>query len=374
MYNEIRNCILKYEWLFNIIHFIYTPFRILKEYFARRKMTNELIEKHYYLEKNDKKIFYFGVPEHNNLGDMAQTYCIRKWITDNYPNYQIMEIRTRISYDKKFVKFIKNILCSDDFFLFQSGYCTRDKNPDHLMHLNIMAQFPYQKAIILPQTVKIQSKKDIQKTKRIFSHCEKLLFIARDKISYEQAKIFTKENQLDLYPDIVTSLIGRIQTNTEKKGVLLCVRNDSEKYYLDSDIKKLKEDLIPHSDIVNVTDTNSHLDVWETYKNLEKIILEKIIDFSKYKVIITDRYHGTIFSLIANTPVIVIKTNDYKVTSGVEWFEGVLNESSIKLANDLKQASEMAIEILKNTLSVENDDYFYRTFYQNSLKKRIQKV
>lgn len=47
---------------------------------------------------------------------------------------------------------------------------------------------------------------------------------------------------------------------------------------------------------------------------------------SHYKVVITDRYHGTIFSLIANTPVIIIKSTDHKVTTGADWFKGIYDD------------------------------------------------
>ncbi|WP_082026255.1 polysaccharide pyruvyl transferase family protein [Prevotella pectinovora] len=40
--------------------------------------------------------------------------------------------------------------------------------------------------------------------------------------------------------------------------------------------------------------------------------------FAKYQVVITDRYHGTIFSQIVNTPVIVISSTDHKLRSGVK--------------------------------------------------------
>ena len=374
MYNKIRNKILNYKILFNIIHFLYTPIRIIKEFFIRRKMANIIIKKYNMLNKNDNKIFYFGIPEHNNLGDMAQTYCIRKWLAKNYLGYTIIEIRTRVSFDKKFIRFIKKILGEKDIFIFQSGYCTRDKNADHLMHKNIMKQFSNQKAIILPQTVKLKSNYEIKRTKKIFFNCRRLLFIARDKVSYEQAKLFVNEKSLELFPDIVTSLIGTKHESANRKGVLICVRNDTEKFYTDKQIDNIINQLLVVTDTVEKTDTNSNFDVWETYKHLEKIINQKIMNFSKYKVIITDRYHGTIFSLIANTPVIVVKTNDHKVVSGVEWFKGTYDKEAVHLAEDLETAVKIAMSILKNDKIIYNNNYFYKVYYEERLKERIEAI
>lgn len=41
----------------------------------------------------------------------------------------------------------------------------------------------------------------------------------------------------------------------------------------------------------------------------------------KAKLVITDRYHGLIFSVITHTPVIVFKSFDTKISSGVKWFK-----------------------------------------------------
>lgn len=379
MYSKIREKILKHRLLFQIIHFFFTPIRVAKEFFARRKMAIQLIRKYDKVDRNSPKIFYFGVPEHNNLGDLAQTYCTRKWIEENYSNAQVIEVRTRISFDRKFLNYLKSILTENDLFLFQSGYCSRHKNPDHLMHKNILKRFPEQKAVILPQTVNIKSEKDIAQTKKIFDKCKHLLFIARDQISFQQAKAFTKESQLVIFPDIVTSLIGRNQKNDEysrkkREGILFCVRNDDEKYYTDDEIEATIERLTVIEKKVDRTDTNSDCDVWETYNNLEAFINEKTQSFSQYRVIITDRFHGTIFSLIADTPVIVIKTNDHKVTAGLEWFKGIYDEDSVCYASDLNEAEIKARKIISLEPKIINGDDLYRIYYQYRLKKLIDKL
>ncbi len=242
------------------------------------------------------------------------------------------------------------------------------------MHKNIMKQFSNQKAIILPQTVKLKSNYEIKRTKKIFFNCRRLLFIARDKVSYEQAKLFVNEKSLELFPDIVTSLIGTKHESANRKGVLICVRNDTEKFYTDKQIDNIINQLLVVTDTVEKTDTNSNFDVWETYKHLEKIINQKIMNFSKYKVIITDRYHGTIFSLIANTPVIVVKTNDHKVVSGVEWFKGTYDKEAVHLAEDLETAVKIAMSILKNDKIIYNNNYFYKVYYEKRLKERIEAI
>ncbi|HIT67889.1 MAG TPA: polysaccharide pyruvyl transferase family protein [Candidatus Merdisoma merdipullorum] len=371
IYNICRKEILKYDNVFQIISFAFTPVRVVKEYYKRRKRAIQLIKFHRNVNRNEKKIFYFGIPEHTNLGDMAQMYCIKKWVADNYPNYKVIEINTNISFDNMFLNYIKKILGPDDIFLFQSGYCTTDKHLDHYMHIKVMKKFPNQKSVILPQTVNLKSAKTINKSKNVFAYCGRLLFIARDNISYERAKYFIDEKQLEIFPDIVTSLIGKYNTKYERKGVLFCVRNDHEKFYKDDEINiaiaKLKKD----TEVIDKADTNSYLKFSEIYKKLEAVIVDKINSFAKYEVVITDRYHGVIFSLIANTPVIVIKTNDHKVIAGMDWFKGIYDKEAIYMAKDLDDAIKVAELFLKRKKQINNTDYFYQNYYKDKLRERI---
>ena len=374
MYQKIRNVIKKNETAFKFARFFFTPVRLTKEYFIRRKMAIALITKYSNLSADQKKIYYFGIPEHNNLGDIAQTYCTKQWVNENYPNRVLIEAKTRTTFDSRFLTFVKEKWNDDDIILFQSGYCTRTKNPDHLMHLNIAKKFPNAKMVILPQTVKLSDPSDIKKTRDIFDKCKKLKFITRDKLSYKFAREFVSDERLECYPDIVTSLIGRVSTNGVRKGVLLCVRNDDEKYYTDQEISHLKKALSICFSRVDITDTNSTKGAEEVFNNLEEEINIKLKQFSSYECVITDRYHGTIFSLVSNTPVIVIKTNDHKVTSSIEWFKGVFNQYSVQFADNLDDAYLKASYISKNKINVINNDELYNKYYKERLKSLVSSL
>lgn len=376
MYNSIRNTILKrHPLIFELIRFLYTPIRQIKTFIIRRKAANKFLHKYSEIKKDDKKIFYFGIPEHNNLGDLAQTYCTIKWLQNNYPKYKILEVNTNVSFDMKFLSKLNKLLQYDDVFIFQSGYCTQKTHMDHWMHMNILHRFSSQKALILPQTVNLKEINDVTKAKKVFTDCKRLLFLARDHVSYDQAKCFTRKEQLVLFPDIVTTLIGnKWELLCDRKGIAICVRNDDEKFYSDDEINGLVTKLKQVSDRVDLTDTNSSEDVKTTIGNLEFYIREKINSFSEYQVIITDRYHGTIFSLVANTPVIIIKTNDHKVTSGYDWFKNIFDNYSIQMASDLESAYAMAKQIIQEEITINNSDYFLKNFYFTKLKNLFDSI
>ena len=101
-----------------------------------------------------------------------------------------------------------------------------------------------------------------------------------------------------------------------------------------------------------------------------------IKEFSRYKVVITDRYHGTIFSLISNTPTIVIGSTDHKLSSGVDWFKGIKEfEKYIFFANSLEEA-----ELLAKKIYSENYDYnyqlptYFNDMYYEKLKEKFEKI
>ena len=45
--------------------------------------------------KSGQYIYYFGVPEHSNLGDLAQCYCIRRYFEKYFSDYEVIEVFSR---------------------------------------------------------------------------------------------------------------------------------------------------------------------------------------------------------------------------------------------------------------------------------------
>ena len=150
----------------------------------------------------------------------------------------------------------------------------------------------------------------------------------------------------------------------------MCIRNDDEKFYNNFQIDILKNTL-SSLDIIKQIDTTINSNINANTLHLRQIILNYIREFAKYKVIITDRYHGTIFALIANTPVIVIKTKDHKVVTGVKWFQNIYSEN-IVYVDDIMLVSNAVEQILKREKIQDNKPYF-STHYYSKLKSILEK-
>ena len=105
---------------------------------------------------------------------------------------------------------------------------------------------------------------------------------------------------------------------------------------------------------------------------MEHYIFNEIESYSHFKVTITDRYHGTIFSLCAGTPVVIIKTNDHKVITGADWFKGVYDDY-VYVAENLDEALYKCNEILDKNLDNKLDSFF-KVQYYDKLKDLFENI
>lgn len=285
-------------------------------------------------------------------------------VKKHYAAYQVIEIETNslVNTYHSALNLLKTDYCKGDFIVYQSGYTTTDLGgyADE-MHRAVMKVLPDARMLMLPQTIFFKSKANEMRTAKCYNSMKNMLFLARDEVSYQKAKVMFPDIKVELYPDIVTSLIGTRHFSQERTGILMCCRDDLEKFYTDEEISELKEKLELVGNVV-MTDTTKYGERLEIVKNAEQYIWNEIEEYSKYRCVITDRYHGTIFSLIASTPVIVLKSTDHKVTTGVNWFEGVYGDH-IYRAENLKNAYELVKKIYSQNILEITDPYFEDNYY-----------
>lgn len=294
----------------------YKGYIYCKEYNRNKCYAIGAIKKLLEVDITQKRIWYFCVPTHSNLGDQAQACCIEKYFRKFFSDHIVFKLSNNAFdfYEEKILMILKEKIKETDLIFFQNG------------------------------------------------KYDNIYFFARDKISYDIYKsIFPEHRNVHCFPDIVTTEIGNYDfNNNERNGILLCVRNDVEKLYSFQEISLFKEKLQKIAK-VSLSDTNSETKE-NSLKEYWKKIEETIDDYAQYQVIITDRYHGTIFALIANTPVIILKTTDHKVVTGADWFEGVY-EDYVYVVNDLEEASQVAQQIVTGFEYRKLPSYFKEKYY-----------
>lgn len=328
-----------------------------------------------HLKKNQKKIFFFGVARFYNMGDLAQTMCIRNWFMENYPELPVCEIydSTIVNPRHHFPQLLQKVLGKDDLIFFQSGYNTQDIGGyQDEMHRIICDNFPDARIVFMPQTVLFQKEENRLRTAKSHDACRRALFLGRDNVSTQIAKTMFPHLPVFCYPDIVTTLIGQYHPDFQRDGIFFCVRNDLEKLYRDQELRDCA-DAIAQAHQLNVTFGDTEIEVNHTtlLNNVPRFVNVIIERIAKYRLVVTDRYHGTIFSLIANTPVIVIPSNDHKITTGVDWFKGIYDDRVV-LAKSLEQVPALAQKILARPALPPPEPYF-KAHYYDQLKELIER-
>ena len=370
--NKITFFLNKNKNIKKIIKIPVIYFRSVKSYPKVKKMFARVCSDINTIEK-ENIIWYFCAPEHNNLGDLAQRMCIENWCKENYSNFRVIEIPSAVvnRFNKKMLDLMKKYLKEEHVIIFQSGYTMTDGHPDDKVRLTILNEFYKNRVLIFPQTILYENNNNMLSMYETLKKCERLLLLTRDQLSYDYASQNFKGINIELFPDIVTTLIGKKVYSQERNGIALCVRNDGEKYYSYGEISALENDLRKISS-VNVTDTNDRELIDINSNSIQTAVWKKIDTFANYKLMITDRYHGTIFSLMSNTPVIVMKTKDHKVSTGVKWFKNIYDDYAF-YCDDIKNISNLASNIISSQNNTEIKPYFKREYY-DKLKSIFEKI
>jgi len=305
---------------------------------------------------NKNKIYLFGTPIHGNIGDQAILVAEEEFLRDNFPNYRVICIESSIIV--RFNKIIKKLVGESTILIHGGGFLGSLWLNEEEMFRKTLTKYPNNNIIVFPQTVyfsdDIEGKSQLKISQKIYSNHKHLYICCREEYSYLfMKKEFPKCNIL-LIPDMVLYL-EHFKYNIERENILFCIRSDKEK--LNHNFDELLGYFIKNSYKVDYTDTVINKNILSF--NKRKILNEKISQFSKYKLIVTDRLHGMILSLIANTPCIVFENKSYKIKGVYKWISKL---KQIKLADS--KVSENVIEELINKDNQTMVDFNIRELYR----------
>ncbi len=314
-------------------------------------------------------IYLFANPIHSNLGDQAQTLCILRWFKKYYPTYKVICIPMQLCTSYTFSLLELKVNETDKIFI-HSGYLTCEMYNYLPFMCEIVERFSNNNIIILPQTINIETKYMQEYVAQRYNKHRKLTLMCRDDVSYNKAKDLFTCNLL-LYPDFVTTLIGdsEFNYNNTRNGILFVIRDDKEKLYMDNHINKLKHEFELKGIKVHQIDTTIDVSPFTWIWNRERMIKKYLNLFSKYEIVVTDRYHGTIFSQIVSTPTIVLSSKDHKLSSGIKWFPNEEFDGRIFFAKDIHEVLQLSEHILISTQqTVCQSEYFDRNYWSKLSK------
>jgi pyruvyl transferase EpsI len=298
-----------------------------------------------------KKSILIGTPHYTNIGDTAISEATKLWIKNNLHDFVLYEVREDKVTSLKYI--IQSFLKKRDILLLQGGGNLGDRYPIlENTRRDIIKRFTNNKIIILPQTIFFNQsesgEKELEISKIIYNQHPNLIIFTRDDQSFQFAKEHFYNCQIELTADMVCTM--SITTNKVRiNKVLLCKRTDCETSISAEEIENRLDNLkikYNYQDTELSTTKNAFIKKFSFKNDKERIsdfysILEL---FSTHKCIITDRYHGLIFSFITRTPCIVIKSIDHKIETGMKWFTN--SKFIFYIGTDLDQIQAICTKIL----------------------------
>lgn len=296
-----------------------------------RNAKNFIFQKKYCIsgaEEGMTRCFFLDAATYNNLGDQAIALSMELFLDDLFGRDNVFVINETaiISYLKSLKKEIKE----DDIIVMSGGGNMGDLYPRYeSIRRLIIKNFPDNKIVIFPQTLDYSNDKyglkEYAKAQIIYSRHKNLWVCVREEKSYK--KMLQMCDNVLLVPDIVFYLSGKVKVECHKSNRIgVCLRNDSESTLTKRD-KMIIHEMASAKGEYNELNTMIEKDTkCFTKEQRLQAVYRKINEFSNNELIITDRLHGMIFSILANVPCVAIDNKNHKV-------KGVYSTMSHQLKN-----------------------------------------
>ena len=318
-------------------------------------------------DKSFKNAYIIGTSDRSNVGDHAIAFSELKLLKEILPEYHVAEI-TGDTFRKRRDE-VKSIINAGDVLFITGGGFLGDLWPDEERLANaLLEDYPDNKIIILPQTVYFYDDADSrllrEKIKNYLCH-KNLYLIARDRKTFDFFGRYFEKNKVGLYPDMALYIDGIDNADTSN-SVMLCLRKDKE-HVLTKDDELLIRNVLKSKgyeiEVGSTLSTGVHNgDI--ILGNREQAIKTKLEEFSKQKIIITDRLHGMILSTLAGTPCIVFDNLSKKVTGVYDlWLKKI---STIHICYKIDQMDELI------DLTLKQDHFIYSSEYLEHEKEKFK--
>jgi pyruvyl transferase EpsI len=268
-----------------------------------------------------RKILYGITPPRSlsNVGDQAQAVAIHRWFRRYFPEFAVVELDKDLS--ARPLPRLRREFGEGDLVFLHSGGNLGDRGIySERGRRNLIELFPDLPVISLPQTVHFSDtpagREERARSIAIYERHPRLTVLGRDRESARLAGELFRRARVSSAPDFVLSLPPRAEPR-ERSGTLLCLRNDSEGVLGAQDRTALSREL--GSALEYDTTVSTPIPPEQRAAFLD----EALELFAAHEAVVTDRFHGVIFSVLTQTPCVALRTVDHKLTSAIEWFEEV---------------------------------------------------
>lgn len=272
-----------------------------------------------------KKIVLIGTPEHSNIGDAAITLGEIEFIRRYFPEYDFIEL-SKYDYEQWYGR-ISGLIGADDIIFLQGGGNLGNRYiEEERLRRQVIQDFPNQKIVIFPQTIFFadgqEGKDELAASADIYNRHRDLTLFVRGKNSLDFAERYFPNVKSHLMLD--AALMLKSDFDFHREGVLLCLRAPEDEGRITYEQQVQIEEMVLAKGFTYTRSSNWYggMPDKNIYKDMRRqAVFDELQKYAKQKIVITDRLHGFIFSVLTGTPCIVLSSCDYKLDEFFAFFE-----------------------------------------------------
>lgn len=304
-------------------------------------------------------VFLLCTPLHGNVGDQAIAEAESEFFQNLFPQKKVIEIPAKYINDS--IKLWSKLVGDANVYVHGGGFIGTLWPEENYRFKLVITTFRNNNIIVLPQSIYFNEieEKDILLMNKLFNTCKNIKIFAREKYSYKLINKYFTNSINYLVPDIVL-YSKRLKSHKVRrsKKIIFCCRSDVEKTANFSN--NIISDFINRNRLfefrIEYTDTVIKDDI-PREKRYEAIV-DKIDEFAGAELVVTDRLHGMILSVLAGTAVIALDNQSRKVSGQFEWIK---ESENVLFTNDLRNVNKVS-ELIENKKIYDNsnmDKYFF---------------
>ena len=322
---------------------------------------------------NDSLAVCISTPCYGNVGDHTIELAEQEILCECGFTNRILDVS---SYEYSIVnKLLPKLINTNDVIVIDGGGNFGDTWEGTLEQIiDIVKTYSKNRIIIFPESwyfSRIKGNPLLQKVSEVFSYRDNLIIYARDKWSYKKMKENIKGTEIRYSLDSVFFKKYSPKSKKENNIIGICIREDKESIGhvclndLIDDIKIVKKSC--NSQIIK-NDIYSHVEKKERI-NFFKDTIEK---YERSDLIITDRFHGFVFSILSHTPCIIFDNKTGKIGHFYEDVSQYLSGCMMITDNNYDR-SELRLLLNHKKLHVSEDFYDLINRYREDIKNILEK-
>ncbi len=267
-----------------------------------------------------RRFFLVGTPEHGNLGDHLIALAETEYLHDYFHEALVLEVPKNIFANT--MRVYRKLIQTSPILITGGGNMGTLWYHHEVFFRKIVRLYPDNRIFFFPQTIYYENsawgKGEFEESKKIYGAHGDLHICAREKKSFALMKEAYPQNNILLAPDIATYLKKDLPAG-ERREILLCLREDKEAVLR----AETREEIFKEAGRFDmpVRRTGTVLEHAVGMEERNRYLEEKLDEFRRASLVITDRLHGMLFAAITGTPCIALNNASKKVEGVFEWIK-----------------------------------------------------